>query len=71
MTEEYGFLAVVAGLLRDHMPNLPMRFRYRRGAEDGDEPTGLLLERSDGRRFIVTVRELDRRHGPEYVHAGE
>jgi hypothetical protein len=65
MTEEYGFLAVVAGLLRDHMPNLPMRFRYRRGAEDGDEPTGLLLERCDGRRFVVSVRELTPRQPEE------
>jgi hypothetical protein len=58
MTEQYTFLAVITHLLREHMPNLPMRFRYRRGGEDGDEPTSLLLERCDGRRFVVTVREL-------------
>jgi hypothetical protein len=56
-----SYLTVAAALLHRHMPNLPMRFRYPRGHVDADgsrDATGLLLERSDGRRFLVTVREL-------------
>jgi hypothetical protein len=68
MSEARSYLELAAGLLHRHMPQLPMRFRYPRGHtdDDGRAPTGVLLERSDGRRFLVTVREL-----PAVPHAAE